>query len=116
MRCATVAMVSDASGGDLTSYGDPGLVNIAILLKKAAPPGQGKPGLDVQIETTAGKVVKGNPKTITDGPYAEAKDLVGGYTLVQAKDLGQASELSFGCPIFDVGGLVEVRPIMKMNM
>jgi len=64
----------------------------------------------------AGKVVKGNPKTVTDGPYAEAKDLVGGYTLVQAKDLGQASELSFGCPIFDIGGLVEVRPIMKMNM
>ena len=54
----TVSMVSDASGTDLTSYGDPGLINIATLLKKAAPPGQGKPGLDVQIETTAGKVVK----------------------------------------------------------
>ena len=53
---------------------------------------------------------------MTDGPFAEAKDLVGGYTLVQANDLAQAAELTSGCPIFDVGGSVEVRPIMKMGM
>jgi hypothetical protein len=64
----------------------------------------------------SGKVVKGKPKTVTDGPYTEAKDIVGGYTLVEASDLAHAVELSSGCPIFDVGGLVEVRPIMKMNM
>ena len=46
-----------------------------------------------------GKVVKGKQKTVTDGPYAEAKDVVGGYTLVEAKDLAQAVELSKGCPI-----------------
>ena len=67
------------------------------------------------LEAT-GKVVKGSAKSITDGPYAEAKDLIGGYTLIEANDLGQAAELSRGCPILDVGGLVEVRPIMKMNM
>jgi hypothetical protein len=61
-----------------------------------------------------GKVVTGKGKTVTDGPFAEAKDLVGGYTLVSAKDLDEAAELSKGCPIFDRGGLVEVRPIMKM--
>lgn len=60
-----------------------------------------------------GKVVKGAQKTVTDGPYAE-KDLVGGYTLVEAKDLAQAAELSKGCPIFDAGGFVEVRPVMQM--
>ena len=62
----------------------------------------------------AGKVVSGKNKVITDGPYAESKDLVGGYTLVEAKDLSQAAELSKGCPIFESGGLVEVRPIMEM--
>jgi hypothetical protein len=62
-----------------------------------------------------GKVVTGKQKAVTDGPYAE-KDVVGGYTLVEARDLGQAVELSSGCPIFASGGLVEVRPIMKMNM
>lgn len=60
-----------------------------------------------------GKVVSGKQKTITDGPYAE-KDLVGGYTLVEAKDIHHAAELSLGCPIFLVGGSVEVRPVLKM--
>src|SRR5437868_270807 len=64
----------------------------------------------------SGKVVKGKEKTVTDGPYAEAKDVIGGYTLIEAKDLAQAVELLKGCPIFEVGGSVEVRPIMKMDM
>jgi hypothetical protein len=61
-----------------------------------------------------GKVVKGRDKAVTDGPFAEAKDLVGGYSLVVGKDLAQAAELAKGCPIFDAGGFVEVRPILKM--
>ena len=61
-----------------------------------------------------GKVVRGKEKTITDGPFAETKDLVGGYTLITAQDLAEAAELSKGCPIFDGGGSVEVRPVMKM--
>jgi hypothetical protein len=60
-----------------------------------------------------GKLVSGTSKTVTDGPYAE-KDLVGGFSLVEAKDLAQAAELSKGCPILERGGAVEVRPIMKM--
>ena len=64
----------------------------------------------------SGKLVKGKQKTVTDGPFAEAKDVVGGYTLIEARDLEQAVELSKGCPIFEVEGAVEVRPVMKMNM
>ena len=60
-----------------------------------------------------GSVVSGKQKTVTDGPYAE-KDVVGGFTLVLAKDLAHAVELSRGCPIFDGGGVVEVRPVMQM--
>ncbi len=62
----------------------------------------------------AGKLVSGKAKTITDGPYAE-KDLVGGYSLIEARDLAQATELSKGCPILERGGVVEIRPIMQMN-
>ena len=62
---------------------------------------------------SAGKLVSGNDKTVTDGPYAE-KDLVGGFSIVEARDLAQAAELSRGCPILERGGLVEVRPIMRM--
>ena len=63
-----------------------------------------------------GKLVSGKAKSVTDGPYAETKDIVGGYTLIEAKDLDQAAQVSLGCPIFETGGMVEVRPIMKMSM
>jgi hypothetical protein len=60
-----------------------------------------------------GRLVTGaRGSSVTDGPYAE-KDLVGGYSLIEARDLAQAAELSKGCPVFEQGGLVEVRPIMK---
>jgi hypothetical protein len=64
----------------------------------------------------AGKLVQGKQKTVTDGPFAEAKDVVGGYTLIEAEDLSEAVELSKGCPIFEVEGAVEVRPVMKLSM
>src|SRR5262249_48652791 len=51
-----------------------------------------------------GKVVSGKQKTVHDGPFAEAKDVVGGYTIVEARDIAHAVELSKGCPILDVGG------------
>jgi hypothetical protein len=60
-----------------------------------------------------GKLVKGKQKVITDGPYAE-KDVVGGFSIVLARDIAEAAELSLGCPIFEIGGTVEVRPVMKM--
>ena len=63
-----------------------------------------------------GKLVKGKQKMVTDGPFTEAKDIVGGYTLIEAYDLEQAVELSKGCPIFEVEGTVEVRPVMKLNI
>lgn len=64
----------------------------------------------------AGKLVSGKRKTVTDGPFAEAKDVVGGYTLILAKDVNEAAELAKGCPIFEFDGQVEVRPVMKLNM
>src|SRR5215468_1313642 len=63
-----------------------------------------------------GKIVKGTAKTVTDGPFAEAKDVVGGYTLIKANDVVQAAELAKGCPILERGGHVEVRPVMKLDM
>lgn len=64
----------------------------------------------------SGKLVKGAQKTVTDGPFAESKDIVGGYTLIEARDLDQAVELSKGCPILEREGMVEVRPVMQINM
>ncbi|HLW90493.1 MAG TPA: YciI family protein [Roseiarcus sp.] len=64
----------------------------------------------------AGKVVKGASRNVHDGPYAEAKDLVGGYTLIEAASLNEAVELSKACPIFEVGGAVEVRPVQALDV
>jgi len=61
----------------------------------------------------AGKVVKpGN--VITDGPYTEIKESIGGYTIVKAYSLEEATELAKGCPGLSVGASVEVREIREM--
>jgi hypothetical protein len=63
----------------------------------------------------SGKVVRGKQKIVTDGPYAEAKDLVAGFIVVEAHDLAQAAELAGGCPMFEGGGSVEIRPVLKTS-
>ncbi len=61
----------------------------------------------------AGGVVKKSGHS--DGPYAETKDLVMGFTVITAKDLAEAMELAEGCPIVvGVCGMVEVRPVAGM--
>ena len=64
----------------------------------------------------SGKIVQSGGRSITDGPFAEAKDVIGGYTLIKANDVAHAAELAKGCPILDRGGHVEVRPVMKLDM
>ncbi|MDX1383728.1 MAG: YciI family protein [Thermoanaerobaculia bacterium] len=49
--------------------------------------------------------------TVTDGPYAESKELVGGYSMVEAADLGAAVELAKTCPVPASGGSVEIREL-----
>jgi hypothetical protein len=61
----------------------------------------------------AGKVVRGRARTVTDGPFVEVKDLVAGFTIIQAHDLNHAVELSRGCPILEGDGSVEVRPVLQ---
>jgi hypothetical protein len=64
---------------------------------------------------TGGGVVRDAKGTVTDGPYAETKDIVIGYSVIAAKDFAEAVRLTEGLPIFDdEGGMVEVRPILKM--
>lgn len=64
----------------------------------------------------AGKVVSGADKVVSDGPFAEAKELVGGYLIINAESIDQATEISKDCPVFDLGGSVEVRPVQKMDV
>lgn len=62
-----------------------------------------------------GKLVSGKEKLVSDGPFVEAKDVIGGYILVDATDLHHATELAKGCPILSVGGSVEVRAVQTLG-
>ncbi|MCA9630683.1 MAG: hypothetical protein KC766_23590 [Myxococcales bacterium] len=62
----------------------------------------------------AGKVVRG-PGVATDGPFTELKDLVLGFTLIQAESLEEAARLAEGCPMLQGEASVEVRPIAQAN-
>ena len=63
-----------------------------------------------------GRVVHKRGEVITNGPFAEGAEVVGGYLIVVAKDIDEAVEMSKGCPIFDYdGSYVEVREILSMD-
>ena len=58
-----------------------------------------------------GKTIRGHDRVVTDGPYAESKDLVTGSLVLEAASLEEATELALGCPIFEMGGSLELRPV-----
>ena len=61
----------------------------------------------------SGKVVKAN-NVVTNGPFTEIKESLGGYSIVKADSYEAAIEIAKGCPILNVGGNVEVREVGKM--
>jgi hypothetical protein len=63
----------------------------------------------------SGGVVRGRKRVVTDGPYAEAKDLVAGFMVIEARDLAEAVELAHGCPMLEGDGSVEVRPVRNLK-
>jgi len=66
-----------------------------------------------KLERKTGKVLRqGN--VVTDGPFTEIKETIGGYTAIRAQSLEEAAELAKGCPILQFGGSVEVREIISL--
>jgi hypothetical protein len=63
-----------------------------------------------------GKTIRGRNRTVTDGPYAESKDLVTGSLVIEASSLEEATELAMDCPVFEFGGSVEVRPVVHHDL
>ena len=62
-----------------------------------------------------GKTIRGAKKAITDGPFAEGKEVVGGYFVVYAKNLNEAVEMAKACPDYELDGIVEVREVIKFD-
>ena len=64
-----------------------------------------------------GKLVGGTGgKSVTDGPYTEGKEIVGGFFIINANDYDEAVSIAKGFPDFDLGGTVQVRQVMKIEM
>ena len=63
---------------------------------------------------TAGKIVSKNG-VVTDGPFAESKELVGGYFIVKAEDLDAATEIAKACPDLPYNGTVEIRDVVVFD-
>ena len=76
--------------------------------------GNMKAGDALQPSTTATTVRVREGKTLrTDGPFAETKEQLGGYYLVEAKDLDEATKLAARIPGARTGS-IEVRPVMVL--
>jgi hypothetical protein len=64
-----------------------------------------------------GKLISGKGgNSVTDGPYTEGKEVVGGFFIINAKDIDEAVTISKDCPDYELGGTVQVRQVMKMDM
>jgi hypothetical protein len=64
--------------------------------------------------TPEGRVV--SAKLVTDGPFVESKEIVGGFSIVEVDTIDAAARLAKGCPGLTVGGTVEVRPLAGYSM
>ncbi|MEV1177603.1 YciI family protein [Nonomuraea sp. NPDC049784] len=58
--------------------------------------------------------VQGGEMRVTDGPFADTKEIFGGFYIVEAGDLDEALELAARIPAARLGGSVEVRPLVEL--
>jgi hypothetical protein len=74
-----------------------------------------------------GKYVSGEPllpggklvsstTSVTDGPFTEGKEVVGGYFIINAANIDEAVEISKSYPDFEYNGTVQVRQVMQLEM
>lgn len=66
----------------------------------------------MRLTADAGRVVRtddGGKTAVTDGPYSETKEVLGGYYLIEAADYDEASRLSMDHPHLEYNGTIELR-------
>jgi hypothetical protein len=69
-----------------------------------------------RLSNDPGKVLrpKGGRIAVTDGPYAETKEIIGGYFAISAADYDEACRIAESCPHLKYGGRIEVRQFYTM--
>lgn len=105
-------------GGDSRSM-DPSLAEAQAHMQKwmawmGGLAAEGKLG-GAQPLQNSGMQVTGSNKVVTDGPYMEGKEMVGGYLICKADSYNEAVDIAKGCPILDFdSGIVEVREVQQL--
>lgn len=61
-----------------------------------------------------GKNVSGKKAVVTDGPFAESKEIIGGFFLIKAASIEEATEIAKASPDLPLDGSVEIREVLKM--
>jgi len=105
-------------GNDMTAMREsPESYQQHLVKWKAWMEALGKQGEFIGGQPLSGEasVITGSDRVVTDGPYVEGKEIVGGYLLVRADDMHEALRLSSDCPIFEADGVVEVRGIQQIE-
>ncbi len=62
---------------------------------------------------STGRIMTAKAGKIVDGPFTETKESIGGYFLISADSYDHAVAISRECPVFDSGGLLEIREIVE---
>jgi hypothetical protein len=95
-----------------SSQRDEIMLNYGNLIKDLAQSGHLRAGAKLADSTNGTTVREKNGKSvITDGPFAETKEQLGGYHLIDCKDLDEALAIAKRIPTLRVGGTIEVRPV-----
>ena len=97
--------------GEAPEISPPWLEYTDWLLKRGAHAAGER--LASSTSATTVRVRDGN-RMVTDGPYAETKEVLGGYYIIECDNLDEALEAAARCPAVAFGGSVEVRPIIGM--
>jgi len=102
--------------GKLTDAEQNGLLKeYGEFTKSIAQSGHYRGGNELAAISTATTVrVRDKKRLVTDGPFAETKEQLGGYYLIEAKDLNEAIQVATRIPSAKTGS-IEVRPIMTFS-
>jgi hypothetical protein len=106
-------LINEAPGAnDGLSAGEQEAITAEYFQISEAPGVYGGAQLQPATTATTVRVQDGNTLT-TDGPFANTKEIFGGYYLLEADDIDKAIELAARIPAARLGGSVEVRPIVE---
>ncbi len=111
MRYAMLIYEKPGSVGTL-SEGDQKAMYAEYMALSEDPRARGGAQLQPVETATAVRVQDGQALT-TDGPYADTKEVFGGYYVFEAENLDEAIELASRIPAARLGGAIEVRPVVE---